>query len=75
MQVNGTYREREGNIVNSPKTAMVLFANACSKPYAVMIELKDTFIAVMAVPGTRWLQKMLVAELEHWHFGITVLNK
>jgi len=31
----------------------------------VMIELKDTFIAVMAVPGTRWLQKMLVAKLEH----------
>jgi len=54
---------------------MILFANACSKPYAVMIELKDTFIAVMTVPGTRWLQKMLVAELEHWHFGITVLNK
>jgi hypothetical protein len=36
---------------------MVLFANACSKPYAVMIKLKDTFITVMAVPGTRWLQK------------------
>jgi Ser-tRNA(Ala) deacylase AlaX len=52
-QVNRTYRERH----NSPKTAMILFANACSKPYAVMVELKDTFITVMAVPCTRWLQK------------------
>jgi hypothetical protein len=44
-------------IKNSPKTTMVLFANACSKPYAVMIKLKDAFITVMAVPSTRWLQK------------------
>jgi hypothetical protein len=36
---------------------MVPFANACSKPYTVMIKLKDTFITVMAVSGARWLQK------------------
>jgi hypothetical protein len=43
---------------------MVIFANACSEPNTVMIKLKDTFITIMAVPGTRWLQKCNVEKTE-----------
>jgi hypothetical protein len=48
---------------NLPKSAMVIFSNACSKPYTVMIELKGTLITVMTVSGTRWLQGTLLSKV------------